>query len=166
MKYIYILILVFFSKNLFACDLTQLNLDNDLNSLGISDDQKNLIINIKTENFTEHHFPVELICKNAFQDFSLEIFTFENKIFKIKYLNFINKDKPLLSLSKKIYGLDFKFNDQNLNNNFLNSQILDNNKYSYYTFSSTKDNFFEVFEIINPNIDNMFRQENYKKLEN
>ena len=89
----------------------------------------------------------------------------EYNFFNIKYFNFLYKKKTLLSLSEKIYGLDFKFNDENLNNNFLNSQILDNNKFFYYTFYNTKDNFFEVFEIVNPNIDNKFRQENYKELE-
>lgn len=153
MKYIYILILVFFSNVAFACDLVNLNIGKKFSDISLGELEKTLITKSKFNNFTKIIIPIEILCENSLRDIIIDVYTFDEKIFKLSFTNSDFQNKNLLKISKDIYKINFNF-DKDLKKKFITLQLIKDNKYFFYYLDQIKK--FEKFEITEPDLNNNF----------
>jgi len=162
-SYLIFFILIFSSASL-ACSIEKLNLNNNFNDLKINDVFKTLFKKETKDNndiFNKYTIPIEAICENNYGGFLSEIYTKNDKIFKVLFINSTVDKKILLELSKKKYFLNFEFENKISNKNNLNSQIKKTNAYYYYTYFPqdplNNRGFLEIFEIVNPSYSEKIR---------
>ena len=154
---------IFLTKS-FACSIDKLKIGSDFNTIKI-DEIFLTLFKSETElggkTYTKYTIPIEAICKRDYGGFLLEIDTSENKIFRILFINSITKDKILLNLSKKVYSIEFKFENEINGSKNLNSEIKKTGNYYYYSFfhknSLENLNSLEIFEIVDPNYSQYLR---------
>lgn len=153
MKYIYILIIVFFSNITIACDLDNLNIGKKFSDISIGELEKTLIAKSKLNNFTKIIIPIEILCENNLRDIIIDVYTFDEKIFKLSFTNSDFQNKNLLKISRDIYKINFNL-DKDLKKKITTLQFNKDNKYFFYYFDEIKK--FEKFEIIEPDLNNNF----------
>jgi hypothetical protein len=160
---IFLYFFIFLTKS-FACSIDKLKIGSDINTIKIDKIFLSLF-KLETEldgkKYNKYTIPVEAICIRDYGGFLLEIDTQNNKIFRVLFINSVTKEKVLLKLSKKIYSLDFTFenkSDENLN---LNSEIKKDSKYFYYSYFKENPlesrNSLEIFEIVDPDYSQYLR---------
>jgi len=162
-KILFLYFFIFLTKS-FSCSIDKLKLGYNFNDIEIDEIFLNLFkseTELDGKKYNKYTIPVEAICQRDYGGFLLEIDTQENKIFRILFINSVTKEKVLLKLSKKIYSLDFTFENKSDENRNLNSEIKRDSKYFYYSYFK-KDplenrNSLEIFEIVDPDYSQYLR---------
>ena len=165
MKFIFFIIFLIFTQAANACDLTNIDIGKNFDEIDLNEEKKNIILEFEIENFSEKHFPLYLFCKDEYANIFVEISSYQNKIFKVKYINTDNKKLNLIKFSKDKYFTNFKFDEENDKENIKVLQFLTDTKYYYYTFSKSYNFFSEIFEIVDPNYNNIYTKDTFTDLE-
>ncbi len=152
-KIIFLIFFVLTSKS-YSCDLSGLNLGNDFDSIKLNEIQKSLISGDRIDNFQTKFIPIEILCENL-NSMEIKLSLLNNEMFYIAYFNYDLKNQSLLNISKEIYNLDFKFQEDLKNLNYKYLQILEEKKNYFYHYD--KINNLEILELINPSLNNQYR---------
>jgi len=157
-KIIFIYLFVFLTPS-FSCSLDKLNLNNNFNDLKINNIfTSHFKKETKNNNniFNKYILPIEEICINQYGGFLLEVYSKNDKIFRIVFINSTINKKVLLELAKNNYSLNFQFETKIEQNTNHNSQIKKDNRYYYYNYfaqdPTNNRGFLEIFEIVNPQL--------------
>ena len=96
----------------------------------------------------------------------IDLYNYENKIYKIDYINVVSSKKKLVSLAKEKYKIAFEIPKQLLESEPITLQIIKDKIYYYYTFLHNEDgSTLELFEIINDERNNKSREDLIKSEE-
>jgi hypothetical protein len=152
-KIIFLIFFVLTSKS-YSCDLSGLNLGNDFDSIKLNEIQKSLISGDRIDNFQTKFIPIDILCENL-NSMEIKLSLLNNEMFYIAYFNYDLKNQSLLNISKEIYNLDFKFQEDLKNLNYKYLQILEEKKNYFYHYD--KINNLEILELINPSLNNQYR---------
>ena len=164
-KILFLYFFIFLTKS-FPCSIDKLKIGSDFNTIKIDEIFLTLFkseTELDGKSYTKYTIPIEAICKKDYGGFLLEIDTSENKIFRILFINSITTDKVLLNLSKKVYSIEFKFENEINGSKNLNSEIkkIRNYYYSYFHKNALENlNSLEIFEIVDPNYSQYLRTVN------
>jgi len=155
-KILFLYFFIFLTKS-FSCNFDELNINKDINNLKIN---KIFLINQNIDNdYGKYFFPLEAFCENKYQGIVIEIDTFEDKIFKINFINQVSIEKKALEISNTEYSIKFNFENNKSNKKNLTREIKSEDKYYYYTYLLDENNqHLEVFEIVDPKKNNSFRE--------
>ena len=135
-KILFLYFFIFLTKS-FPCSIDKLKIGSDFNTIKIDEIFLTLFkseTELDGKSYTKYTIPIEAICKKDYGGFLLEIDTSENKIFRILFINSITTDKVLLNLSKKVYSIEFKFENEINGSKNLNSEIKKIRNYYYYSY--------------------------------
>src|SRR5210317_435163 len=152
-KIIFLIFFVLTSKS-YSCDLSGLNLGNDFDSIKLNEIQKSLISGDRIDNFQTKFIPIDILCENL-NSMEIKLSLLNNEMFYIAYFNYDLKNQSLLNISKETYNLDFKFQEDLKNLNYKYLQILEEKKNYFYHYD--KINNLEILELINPSLNNQYR---------
>jgi len=152
-KIIFLIFFVLTSKS-YSCDLSGLNLGNDFDSIKLNEIQKSLISGDRIDNFQTKFIPIDILCENL-NSMEIKLSLLNNEMFYIAYFNYDLKNQSLLNISKEIYNLDFKFQEDLKNLNYKYLQILEEKENYFYHYD--KINNLEILELINPSLNNQYR---------
>jgi len=133
-KILFLYFFIFLTKS-FPCSIDKLKIGSDFNTIKIDEIFLTLFkseTELDGKSYTKYTIPIEAICKKDYGGFLLEIDTSENKIFRILFINSITTDKVLLNLSKKVYSIEFKFENEINGSKNLNYEIKKIRNYYYY----------------------------------
>mgnify|MGYP001235218716 FL=1 len=133
-KILFLYFFIFLTKS-FPCSIDKLKIGSDFNTIKIDEIFLTLFkseTELDGKSYTKYTIPIEAICKKDYGGFLLEIDTSENKIFRILFINSITTDKVLLNLSKKVYSIEFKFENEINGSKNLNYKIKKIRNYYYY----------------------------------
>ena len=146
---------VFITKS-FSCNFNELNIDRDIKNLKIDEI---FLINQNIDNdYGKYFFPIEAFCENKYQGVIINIDTLKDKIFKINFINQIGTEKKVLDLSLREYSIDFKFKKNDFEKKIITSEFKSEDKYYYYSYLfDENNNLIEIFEIVDPEKNNLFR---------
>lgn len=160
-KILFLYFFIFLTKS-FSCNFNELNINKDINNLKIDEI---FLINQDIDNdYGKYFFPIEAFCENKYQGIVIEINTFEDKIFKINFINQVSIEKKALEISNTEYSIKFNFENDKSNKKNLTREIKREDKYYYYTYLLDENNQqLEVFEIVDPKKNNSFRESENKE---
>ena len=155
-KILFLYFFIFLTKS-FSCNFDELNINKDINNLKIN---KIFLINQNIDNdYGKYFFPLEAFCENKYQGIVIEIDTFEDKIFKINFINQVSIEKKVLEISNTEYSIKFNFENNKSDKKNLTREIKSKDKYYYYTYLLDENNQqLEVFQIVDPKKNNSFRE--------
>ena len=160
---IFFYLFIFLTKS-FSCNFNELNIDKDIKNLKI--DEIFLTNQNIDKDYGKYFFPIEAFCENKYQGVIINIDTLKDKIFKINFINQIGTEKKVLDLSLKEYSVDFKFKKDNSEKKIITSEFKSKDKYYYYTHLFDEyNNLIEIFEIVDPEKNNSFRELEIKEEE-
>ena len=160
-KILFLYFFIFLTKS-FSCNFNELNINKDISNLKIDEI---FLINQDIDNYYgKYFFPIEAFCENKYQGIVIEIDTFEDKIFKINFINQVSIEKKALEISNTEYSIKFNFENEKSNKKNLTREIKREDKYYYYTYLLNENNQqLEVFEIVDPKKNNSFRESENKE---
>jgi len=151
------LYLFFFLSKAYSCNFNNLDIDKDIKKLEI--DEIFLIKQNVYNDYGKYFFPIEAFCENNYQGIIIDIDTFKDKIFKISFINQISSEKKALSISINEYAINFNFEENNSEKKIIKSKLQSKNKHFNYTYLlNENDENLEIFEIIDPETNNLFRE--------
>src|SRR6056300_1438741 len=107
------LYLFFFLSKVYSCNFNNLDIDKDIKKLEI--DEIFLINQNIYNDYGKYFFPIEAFCENNYQGIIIEIDTFEDKIFKINFINQVSIEKKALEISNTEYSIKFNFENDKSN---------------------------------------------------
>ena len=160
-KILFLYFFIFLTKS-FSCNFNELNINKDISNLKIDEI---FLINQDIDNYYgKYFFPIEAFCENKYQGIVIEIDTFEDKIFKINFINQVSIEKKALEISNTEYSIKFNFENDKSNKKNLTREIKREDKYYFYTYLLDENNQqLEVFEIVDPKKNNSFRESENKE---
>ena len=155
------LIMLFFASSSFACDFTKLKINKSIDDIR---DEKSFFLNSsisEDEKYKIYQIPIEAFCQDKkYEGTMIDLYNYENKIYKIDYINVVSPKKKLVSLAKDKYKVAFEIPKQLLESEPITLQIIKDKIYYYYTFLHNEDgSTLELFEIINDERNNKSRED-------
>ena len=155
------LIMLFFASSSFACDFTKLKINKSIDDIR---DEKSFFPNSsisEDEKYKIYQIPIEAFCQDKkYEGTMIDLYNYENKIYKIDYINVVSPKKKLVSLAKDKYKVAFEIPKQLLESEPITLQIIKDKIYYYYTFLHNEDgSTLELFEIINDERNNKSRED-------
>jgi len=155
------LIMLFFASSSFACDFTKLKINKSIDDIR---DEKSFFLNSsisEDEKYKIYQIPIEAFCQDKkYEGTMIDLYNYENKIYKIDYINVVSPKKKLVSLAKDKYKVAFEIPKQLLESEPITLQIIKDKIYYYYTFLLNEDgSTLELFEIINDERNNKSRED-------
>ena len=143
------LIMLFFASSSFACDFTKLKINKSIDDIR---DEKSFFPNSsisEDEKYKIYQIPIEAFCQDKkYEGTMIDLYNYENKIYKIDYINVVSPKKKLVSLAKDKYKVAFEIPKQLLKSEPITLQIIKDKICELFGKGSFDDLIFFCFKHI------------------